>query len=102
MAKEDRASAGRVLAGIVREAGLTGGGVVDELGAAKADHKFSSPGAGGRVIDLAPEYSQQISAEHAKIAGESLGLIRTKVAQVRGMDAYPQNARVRNIFSGYY
>lgn len=53
-------------------------------------------------IDLAPEYSQQISAEHAKIASDSLGAIRTKVAQVRGMDAYPQNVRVRNVYSGYY
>lgn len=53
-------------------------------------------------IDLAPEYSQQISAEHAKIAAESLGLIRTKTAQVRGMDAYPQVTRTRNILSGYY
>ena len=53
-------------------------------------------------IDLAPEYSQQISAEHSKTAMESLGLIRAKVAQVRGMDAFPQNARVRNIYSGYY
>lgn len=52
-------------------------------------------------IELSPEYSQPISKEHAKIAGESLGLIRTKVAQVRGMDAYPQNLAVRNIFSGW-
>lgn len=53
-------------------------------------------------IELAPEYSQQISAEHAKIAGDSLGLIRGKVAQVRGMDAYPQTMQIRNIFSGWY
>ena len=52
-------------------------------------------------IDLSPEYSQPISQEHAKTAMESLGLIRTKVAQVRGMDAYPQNLAVRNIYSGW-
>jgi hypothetical protein len=52
-------------------------------------------------IDQAPEYGQQVSAEHAKTAAESLGLIRTKVAQVRGMDAYPKNMTVRNIFSGW-
>jgi len=53
------------------------------------------------AIDLAPEYGQQVSAELAKTAAESLGLIRTKVAQVRGMDAYPKNMTVRNIFSGW-
>jgi len=53
-------------------------------------------------IELAPEYSQQISPEHARIAGESLGLIRTKVAQVRRMDAYPSTLAVRNIFSGWW
>lgn len=52
-------------------------------------------------IELAPEYNQQISAELAKTAAESLGLIRTKAAQVRGMDAYPKNMTVRNIFSGW-
>lgn len=52
-------------------------------------------------IDLAPEYSQQISAEHAKTAGDSLGLIRTKVAQVRGMDAYPLKVTAGNIYSGW-
>ncbi len=52
-------------------------------------------------IELAPEYSQPISKEHARIAGESLGSIRTKVAQVRGMDAYPKDIATRNIFSGW-
>lgn len=53
-------------------------------------------------IDLAPEYSQEISPQHERIAGESLGLIRGKVAQVRDMDAYPRNLSVRNIYSGWW
>lgn len=53
------------------------------------------------AIELAPEYGQQVSGEVASMAAESLGLIRTKVAQVRGMDAYPKNMTVRNVFSGW-
>lgn len=53
------------------------------------------------AIELAPEYAQSVSGELLKIANDSLGLIRTKVAQVRGMDAYPKNMSVRNIFTGW-
>lgn len=53
------------------------------------------------AIELAPEYNQKPDPYIVKIAAESLGLIRGKVAQVRGMDAYPQNLSVRNIFSGW-
>lgn len=53
-------------------------------------------------IDLAPEYGQKVTAEHAKTAADSLGAIRIKTAQVRGMDAYPLNVRARNIYSGFY
>lgn len=53
------------------------------------------------ALELAPEYSQQPDQYTVKVAAESLGLIRQKVAQVRGMDAYPNNLAVRNIFSGW-
>lgn len=53
------------------------------------------------ALELAPEYSQKPDAYIVKIAGDSLGAIRQKVAQVRGMDAYPNNLAVRNIFSGW-
>jgi len=53
------------------------------------------------ALELAPEYSQKPDAYIVKIASESLGLIRTKVAQVRHMDAFTQSPFVRNIFSGW-
>lgn len=53
------------------------------------------------ALELAPEYSQKPDAYIVKIAGESLGAIRQKVAQVRGMNAYPNDLAVRNIFSGW-
>lgn len=53
------------------------------------------------ALELAPEYNQKPDGSIVKIAGESLGLIKTKVAQVRGMDAFPQNMVVRNIYSGW-
>jgi hypothetical protein len=53
------------------------------------------------ALELAPEYSQKPDAYIVKIANDSLGAIRQKVAQVRGMDAYPNNLAVRNIFSGW-
>lgn len=54
------------------------------------------------AIELAPEYNQQVTPSIEKIAAESLGLIRSKVAQVRGMDAFPRDITVRNIYSGYW
>ena len=54
------------------------------------------------AIDLAPEYNQQVGPLIVDTAKKSLGLIRTKVAQVRGMDAYPIRARTGNILSGWY
>lgn len=54
------------------------------------------------AIELAPEYSQKVDAVTLKIANESLGAIRTKTAQVRGIDFYPQTLLVRNIYSGWY
>lgn len=54
------------------------------------------------AIELAPEYSQPISQELLKIANDSLGSIRTAVAKVRMMDAYPQNLVVRNYLTGWY
>lgn len=53
------------------------------------------------AIDLAPEYLQQITPQLQKIADTSLGAIRTATAKVRGMDAYPRNLAVRNIFTGW-
>jgi hypothetical protein len=53
------------------------------------------------AIELAPEYSQKPDASIFKIAKDSLGAIRTKVAQVRSMDAFPSGASIRNIFSGW-
>lgn len=53
------------------------------------------------ALDLAPEYNQKPDAYVIKVAQESLGLIRSKVAQVRGMDAFPNGVRVRNIYSGW-
>jgi len=53
------------------------------------------------ALELAPEYSQQPDASVVKIANDSLGLMRSKVAQVRGMDAYPQVLSSRNIYSGW-
>lgn len=54
------------------------------------------------ALELAPEYSQKPDPYTVKIAADSLGAIKAKVAQVRTMDAYPQNMAVRNIFSGWY
>lgn len=54
------------------------------------------------AIELAPEYAQQPDASVVKIAAESLGAIRTKVAQVRGMDAYPRSVGVENVYTGWY
>jgi len=53
------------------------------------------------AIELAPEYNQKPDPSIVKIAADALGAIRTKVAQVRTMDAFPQNFAVRNIFSGW-
>lgn len=53
------------------------------------------------ALELAPEYNQKPDPYIVKIAGDSLGMIRQKVAQVRGMDAYPNDLAVRNIFSGW-
>lgn len=54
------------------------------------------------AIELAPEYAQKPDAVILKIAAESLGAIKTKVAQVRGMDAYPSNIGVQNVYTGWY
>jgi hypothetical protein len=76
-------------------------------GFATLDTAFSLPDGWERALiynlalELAPEYQQQPDPSVVKIAGESLGAIRTKVAQVRTMDAYPQNFAVRNIYSGW-
>lgn len=53
------------------------------------------------ALELAPEYSQQPDPSVVKIANDSLGLIRSKVAQVRRMDAFPTNFASRNIYSGW-
>lgn len=53
------------------------------------------------ALELAPEYNQKPDASIVKIAGDSLGMIRQKVAQVRSMDAYPNDLAVRNVFSGW-
>lgn len=53
------------------------------------------------ALELAPEYNQKPDPYIVKIAQDSLGLIRSKSAQVRPIDAYPQSLSVRNIFSGW-
>lgn len=53
------------------------------------------------ALELAPEYKQTPDPVLIKIAGESLGAIKTNVAKVRTMDAYPIDLRVRNIFTGW-
>lgn len=53
------------------------------------------------AVELAPEYSQKPDEMVIKIAMESLGLLKAKVAQVRGMDAFPLSLQVRNIYTGY-
>ena len=54
------------------------------------------------ALEIAPEYNMKPDAYIAKVAQESLGLIKSKVAQVRGMDAFPLGVQVRNIYSGYW
>ncbi len=54
------------------------------------------------ALEIAPEYNMKPDAYVAKVAQEALGLIKAKVAQVRGMDAFPSGVQVRNIFSGYW
>lgn len=53
------------------------------------------------ALEIAPEYAQKPDPSIIKIAADSLGLIRTTVAKVRTMDAYPINLRVRNIYTGW-
>ena len=57
------------------------------------------------AIEISPEYSQDtgqtVDASVVKIANDSLNLIRTSVAKVRTMDAYPQIVTTRNIFTGW-
>lgn len=53
------------------------------------------------ALELAPEYQQQPDPSIVKIAGESLGLIRTAAAKVRTMDAYPSTVQNDNIYTGW-
>lgn len=53
------------------------------------------------ALELAPEYQQQPDASIVKIAGDSLGLIRTAAAKVRTMDAYPIGMNSGNIYNGW-
>lgn len=53
------------------------------------------------ALELAPEYNQRLDPYIIKIAADSLGAIKSKVASVRGMDAFPQGLAIRNIFSGW-
>lgn len=53
------------------------------------------------AIELAPEYQQQPDPSVIGIAKEALGLIRTNVAKVRGMDAYPDGIRGGNVYNGW-
>lgn len=54
------------------------------------------------ALELAPEYGQQPDPSIVKIAKDSLGNVRLGVAKVRSMDAFPNEIRQRNIFSGWY
>lgn len=53
------------------------------------------------ALELAPEYNQQPDASVARIAADSLGLVRKATIRARPMDAYPQNVAIRNIYSGW-
>ena len=53
------------------------------------------------AVELAPEYGQQPDASIVQIAAKSLGLVRTATIRARPMDAYPQGANIRNIYSGW-
>ncbi len=53
------------------------------------------------ALELAPEYSQKPDAYLVKVASESLGLLRSRVASVRGMGDSSGDG-IRNIYTGYW
>lgn len=53
------------------------------------------------ALELAPEYGQKPDESIVRIAMDSMGMIKTAVARVRTMDAFPKDVVVRNIYSGW-
>lgn len=53
------------------------------------------------AIELAPDYNQPVDPVVVELAKESMGKIKTAVARVRTMDAYPRDIGIRNIYSGW-
>lgn len=54
------------------------------------------------AVELAPQYGQQVSAELAQSARESLGSVKLAVVRSRPINAFPQARATGNIYSGYY
>ena len=54
------------------------------------------------ALELAPEYGQQPDPSIAKIANDSLALIRIANIRARPVDAYAEGVQIRNINSGWF
>lgn len=54
------------------------------------------------ALELASEYGQPADQVTYEIAMDSLSKIKTAVARNKGMDAYPYNGNINNIYSGWY
>lgn len=54
------------------------------------------------AIELAPQYHQPVTPDLRNSANEAYGYVATKIAQVRGMDAYPAGRGRGNILTGWW
>jgi len=54
------------------------------------------------ALELSPDYGQPVTQELYQLALNSKGAIKSASARNRSMDAYPTNATVNTINSGYY
>ena len=54
------------------------------------------------ALELGPEYGQPVNQVVYEIASDAIGKIRTAVARNKGMDAYPYNGSINNVYTGWY
>lgn len=53
------------------------------------------------AVELGPDYNQPANPLLIGLAKEAMGKIKTGVARVRTMDAYPRDIGIRNVYSGW-